>query len=635
MPFANHQLPSIALTQLRSVTQSQFPGEVTVDIATLTHDFAKYVGMECYQYISISMQALYAGLGDWFFRQEAFPHLPDNTQKYLQRYFWGKGKDEQQVKDLILQKRSRLGAYLDELITKYELDKARIVGFTSMFMQNAAIFAMARRLKQRNPQVVTIMGGANCEFPMGKVIAERIEQIDFVFSGPALKNFPEFIRRQLHGEISKCGSIRGVFSKGASQPVSGPDVIGEELNIDTPIELNYDDFIQRFNEYFADTGLKPTVPFETSRGCWWGQKAHCTFCGLNGESMAYRAMKPELAIHQFKSLFQYSGAVNLLEAVDNILPKNYLKEVLPFLQTPSDLQIFYEVKADLSEEEIAVLAKANVKIIQPGIESLATSTLKLMKKGTTAFQNVTFLKMCARHGVNPVWNLLVGFPGEGAEVYRRYLEIIPLLSHLEPPSGAFPVRFDRFSPYHNQAQSYGLDLHPMDFYSSIYPFDEAAMRNFAYYFTDRNLQADYFTTLVEWISQLQAAVSQWQALWKDSTQGLQPRLDFKGDSDLVYDSRSGSAIEYSVGPAGKAILNYLSKPARIDELTKVFSDDLGPDLAGQLERLREKGLVFEEGDRLMSLVLSGERKSREPDSSSDNADVSQLKVLTSLGLSTR
>lgn len=635
MPFANLQLPSIALTQIRSVTQSQFPGEVTVDIAALTHDFTKYVGLECYQYISTSMQALYAGLGDWFFRQEAFPYLPDNTQKYLQRYFWGKGKNEQQVKDLITQKRSGLGAYLDELITRYELDKARIVGFTSMFMQNAAIFAMARRLKQRNPQVVTIMGGANCEFPMGKVIAERIEQIDFVFSGPALKNFPEFVRLQLDGEISKCSSIRGVFSKGASPPVSGSEVIGEELNIDTPIELNYDDFIRRFNEYFADSGLKPIMPFETSRGCWWGQRSHCTFCGLNGASMAYRAMKPELAIQQFNSLFQYSGAVNMLEAVDNILPKNYLKEVLPFLQTPSGLQIFYEVKADLSEEEIAVLAKANVKSIQPGIESLATSTLRLMKKGTTAFQNVNFLKMCARHGVNPVWNLLVGFPGEGAEVYRRYLEIIPLLSHLEPPSGAFPVRFDRFSPYYNQAQSYGLDLHPMDFYSFIYPFDEAAMRNFAYYFTDRNLQADYFTTLVEWISQLQAAVGQWQALWNDSMHGLPPRLDFKGDSDLVYDSRSGSAIEYSVGPAGKAILNYLSKPARIDELTKVFSDEFGPDLAGQIERLREKGLVFEEGDRLMSLVLSGERKTRDPNSPSGAADVSQLKVLTSLGLSTR
>jgi ribosomal peptide maturation radical SAM protein 1 len=607
MPFANLQTPSIALTQIRSIIQAQFPGKVSIDIASVSHDFGKYLGVDRYQYISTSMQALYAGLGDWFFRQQAFPQLPDNTEKYLQRYFWSKSGDEERVKDTIAQMRPKLGAYIDELITKYELDKAQIVGFTSMFMQNAAIFAMAKKLKQRNPEMIIVMGGANCEFPMGRVIAERIEEIDFVFSGPALKSFPEFVQYCLDDEISKCRSIHGVLFKGMSLPTSGAEIIGEELNIDTPIELNYGDFLRKFDEYFANTDLEPVLPFETSRGCWWGQRSHCTFCGLNGVSMAYRAMKPELAIQQFRSLFQYSGTVTMLEAVDNILPKSYLKDVLPFLETPSDMQIFYEVKADLSEGDFAVLAKAKVKHIQPGIESLATSTLKLMKKGTTAFQNVNFLKMCVLYEIKPYWNLLVGFPGEGAEVYRQYLDIIPPLVHLEPPSGVFPVRFDRFSPYYNQAQSYGLDLHPMDFYSFIYPFDEAALQEFAYYFADRNVMAEYFTTVAQWIGKLQAVVTRWQARWKDSKPNL-PRLEFKGDSDIIYDSRSESVVEYPVGPSGKAILNYLSKPTCTEELVKVFSPQYGPDFAQQIEFLKEKNLVFQEGERLISLVVNGERR---------------------------
>jgi ribosomal peptide maturation radical SAM protein 1 len=604
MPFANVKLPSIALTQIRSITQSQLPGKVSINIHSLSHDFAKHLGIDCYQYVSDSMQALYAGLGDWFFRQQAFPQLPDNTEQYLQRYFWGKGAEEQQVKDLVVQKRLNLDAFLDELITKYELDKARIVGFTSMFMQNVASFAMARKLKQRNPQVITVMGGANCEFPMGRVIAERIEQVDFVFSGPALKSFPEFVRYCMDGDMSKCRSIRGVFSIGAQPPTSSAETVGEELSIDTPIELSYEDFMRRFDEYFADTDLEPILPFETSRGCWWGQRAHCTFCGLNGASMAYRSMKPELAIEQIKSLFRYSGSVTLLEAVDNILPKNYLKDVLPLLETPSDMQIFYEVKADLSEEDFAVLAKSNVRQIQPGIESLATSTLKLMKKGTTALQNVNFLKMCALYGIKPEWNLLVGFPGEGEEVYRRYLDVLPLLFHLEPPSGVFPIRFDRFSPYHNQAHSYGLDLHPMDFYSFIYPFDEAALQDFAYYFADRNLQAEYFTTVAQWIGKLNALVNRWRAHWNDSKENLPPRLKFNNDSDIVYDSRSGSAVEYHIRPSEKAILNCLSKPVRIEEIVKSLSAEHGPDVSKQVEFLQEKGLVFQEGERLISLVLN-------------------------------
>src|SRR5215475_1552335 len=101
MPFANIELPSIALTQIKSITQSRFPGKVSVDIASLNHDFAEYLNINRYQYISASMQALYAGLGDWFFRQQAFPQLPDNAGKYLQRYFWGKSDEERQVKDMI------------------------------------------------------------------------------------------------------------------------------------------------------------------------------------------------------------------------------------------------------------------------------------------------------------------------------------------------------------------------------------------------------------------------------------------------------------------------------------------------------------------------------------------------------
>src|SRR5262249_7960108 len=164
MPFANLYLPSIALTQIRSVIQSHFPETVSVEIVFLTHDFAKYVSVDGYQYISNSMQALYAGFGDWFFRKQAFPQLPDNTKEYLQRFYWGKSEEDQQVKALVAQKRPALGAFMDELIAKYELDTAHIVGFTSMFMQNAASFAMAKKLKERNPEMITVIGGANCEF---------------------------------------------------------------------------------------------------------------------------------------------------------------------------------------------------------------------------------------------------------------------------------------------------------------------------------------------------------------------------------------------------------------------------------------------------------------------------------------
>ena len=38
--------------------------------------------------------------------------------------------------------------------------------------------------------------------------------------------------------------------------------------------------------------------FETSRGCWWGERMHCTFCGLNGATMSYRSKSPRRAVDE-------------------------------------------------------------------------------------------------------------------------------------------------------------------------------------------------------------------------------------------------------------------------------------------------------------------------------------------------
>lgn len=89
------------------------------------------------------MDSLNAGLGDWLFRQAAFPDLPDNTEKYFRRYFPAKTPEMELLRKLVQQKRPGLNALLDELISKYDLASAQIVGFPSMFMQNTANFALA------------------------------------------------------------------------------------------------------------------------------------------------------------------------------------------------------------------------------------------------------------------------------------------------------------------------------------------------------------------------------------------------------------------------------------------------------------------------------------------------------------
>ena len=610
MPFAGLQMPSLALTQLKSVVEAEFKDRVAVEILYLNHDFAHYLGIELSQMLTLSSEAHVSDVGDWLFRQVAFPDLPDNTEAYFRRFFPTRTPQIEGMKRTVLQKRQGLDAFMSSLIDKYKIADADIVGFTSMFSQNVASFALARKLKHKNPRLITVIGGANCEAPMGQEIAKNVRSIDFVFSGPGLKSFPEFVAHCMNREFEKCHGIRGVLSRrncGLSTltPLS---VVGEELDIDVPVKLDYSEFLETYRKNFAHANIKPVLLFETSRGCWWGQKAHCTFCGLNGQSMNYRAMSPERALAQFEHLFTYAPYVDRFESVDNIMPKEYMQEVFAKLNPPENVSFFYEVKADLTAEQVEILARAHVKSVQPGVEALNTSTLKLMRKGTSVFQNVRLLKNCVTFDVHPAWNLLIGFPGEREDVYKKYLADIPLLTHLPPPTGVFPVRFDRYSPYFVKAEEYGLDLVPVDYYELIYPFSKESLKNMAYYFTDRNFGADYIKWATKWIGELRAKVSQWQAIWNQNGNS-QPQLFFKenGQSNVVHDSRNGKTSEYDVGELGREVLAYLDdKPKELADLAKKMSHISGFDPAREVAALQAKGLVFQEGERYLNLVLPKE-----------------------------
>lgn len=598
MPFAALQFPSLALTQLKAVTERQFGGRVQVRVLYLNQEFAQYLGVPLYQHVANSVEANTAGFGDWFFRDAAFPGLPDNATEYFQRFFPARDAAFELRRQALLAKRRTLDGFLGRLIARHRLGEDDLVGFTSMFCQNLSSFALATRLKRLNPLVVTVIGGANCETPMGGEIARHVKDIDFVFSGPALVSFPQFVERWLEQDEAGCHRIKGVVSARNTRLrcAGAGDGIGDELTLDHPIDLDYDTFLADLESRFPNAEIEPVLTFETSRGCWWGERAHCTFCGLNGTTMKYRAMPADHAVDQFRRLFEYSPRCRRFESVDNIMPKEFVTDVFPRLTPPEDCTIFYEVKADLARGDMEVLARAGVREIQPGIESLATSTLRLMKKGTTSFQNIAFLKHCLVFGIRPAWNLLVGFPGESEAVYRKYLVDLPLLSHLPPPSGAYPVRFDRYSPYHARPDAYQLDLQPSDFYRFVYPFDERALSSLAYYFTDRSYSAPYQLALSAWINRVREKVDHWKARHDNAHA---PRLVLKTTpaGAVIHDSRDGNPVEHPIEARTRELLEHLNTPRSSEPLR---------DRSREIQWLTDRGLLFVEDGRCMSLVVSEE-----------------------------
>jgi ribosomal peptide maturation radical SAM protein 1 len=600
MPFWQSSMPALSLIQLKSRAADVLRAETAIKIEYVNHDFARWLGAKYYDHIALNGNLLQSGFGDWLFRRIAFPDMPDNTASYSRRYRRAIGAElfDAALDDGPLSS-DRLQAQLEEIISERKLDVADVVGFTSTFAQTVPSLAMARLLRKRRPDQVLVMGGANCEGEMGEALARVTRDLDFIFSGPALVSLPAFLRQIASGRLAE-EPIRGVLPcassrKSRSQPVGIPAVaFGQELPIETPLALDYDDFIVSY-EQLPGEKRPPNLSFETSRGCWWGQKAHCTFCGLNGETMAYRAMPPSMARALMEGLFdRYGDSVKHYNAVDNIMPKEYVRELFENLRPPAGVEIFYETKADLTDAHVKTLASAAVTRIQPGIESLLTSTLKLMRKGTTAFHNIRLLMSCVRHDVTPEWNLLVGFPGETPDTFDIYERLLPNLFHLYPPSGAYSVRFDRFSPYFKNAGDYDLELEPANYYRFCYHYPGDTISRIAYYFQNVNINSSYYEAMAEGLGKIERLAAEWNRRWFEAG-ARKPQL-------ALETTAGGAIVRDGRGPEVKEILldhrhiEVLRACREVVDLSAARSDERA------YEALKMWGLLFEERGRVLSLV---------------------------------
>jgi radical SAM superfamily enzyme YgiQ (UPF0313 family) len=144
----------------------------------------------------------------------------------------------------------------------------------------------------------------------------------------------------------------------------------------------YDDFFERLarSPFRAELSPEVAILFESSRGCWWGAKSHCTFYGLNAATMKFRS-KPAAQVAE--EILDLAARYKILKfvAIDDIIDLKHVRDLLPLLkESDCDLELFYETKANLTKEQVRAFRDAGVIELQPGIESLSTPILRLMRK---------------------------------------------------------------------------------------------------------------------------------------------------------------------------------------------------------------------------------------------------------------
>jgi magnesium-protoporphyrin IX monomethyl ester (oxidative) cyclase len=192
----------------------------------------------------------------------------------------------------------------------------------------------------------------------------------------------------------------------------------------------------------------------------------------------------------------------------------YFKTVLPALKAAgSPYTLMYEIKANLSRDQVRLLSEAGVRWVQPGLESLSDHALKLLNKGTNTRINIQLLKWALEFGIYVTWNILQGVPGDTDDDYAEMAAMIPLLVHLQPPMGLAWIEFERFSVYHTCPERFGLRLAPRKTYAHIYPLTSEQIAQLAYYFEDAGGYAPGNHRGSPGILQLQRMQLEWLFLW--------------------------------------------------------------------------------------------------------------------------
>lgn len=424
-------------------------------------------------------------LGEWVFGSSVFPSDNDLEEDYINYTLHPERVDRsltplspnlvQEAKALrILSKQ-----YIDEWAQVLLADNPKIVAISNVFQQNTAALSLAKKIKEIDPSIYTVLGGANCEGPAGKYIVNNFSFIDAVVNGEAEESFIELVKNILSREIEI--NIPGIITQYSKD--AGPAT--KVVNINSVPIPKFESFFSEFRSLGLHHSIDPEIVFETSRGCWWGQKHHCTFCGINTDRMAFRSKDPLQAIEELKLLSEKYG-VKRVFTTDNIMDQKYYKTFLPLIKNENlDLDIYYELKSNIKEEQLQLLKSSGVYSIQPGIESFSDDVLKLVNKGSRASDNLKLLIQSEEIGLEVCWNLLFGFPGEQAEFYNETIDVIPKLTHLHAPGAAIPFCLIRFSPYHSKPEQYGIrNIKPDPAYKYMFSQNgEDKLLDFAYYFT--------------------------------------------------------------------------------------------------------------------------------------------------------
>jgi len=318
----------------------------------------------------------------------------------------------------------------------------------------------ASSIKALHPRVQTILGGNQVNGEVGNAIMRAFPFLDWVVSGEgemAAVRIMNLLGKKVTRLPPNCSHRSG------SEVVSNPAV-------DKPIDMeqlpspDFDDYVSSYQSYSFQREI--FLSLEIGRGCYYGK---CGFCGFNPLGKSYRRMSDQKVVQTLEHLAKRYGIYKYV-FVDNLMPPDVHKLAKAISHLPFSYEFFLALQATQTPHVIEALAKMGTKAVFIGIESLATSVLKRMHKGSTLFDNILALKETIRRGIAAPYFLLTQFPGETMEEVERTIQVNRLIPHLNMDAMDSPFYIHYGCPAQQSPQLFGLKrIVPKAYYSWLLP----------------------------------------------------------------------------------------------------------------------------------------------------------------------
>jgi radical SAM superfamily enzyme YgiQ (UPF0313 family) len=293
---------------------------------------------------------------------------------------------------------------------------ARVIGFsvhsTSVHFTNA----VSRRLKAKAPDRVVVYGGPQCFRNCAHLsLFDEHPAVDAICLTEAERAFPQFLRQL--AETGRLEPVPGIAVRTASGAVPDPGNPEPVSDLDSLPFADYSIFPEGF--------VRARLGLMTSRGCL----LRCRFCNESPQWNRYRTRSAGSIVAEMRHQKSRYPGIGYLHFNDSLINGN-----MKVLESMCDDLIAQPlgatwggqalIRPQMTSEVISKMKRAGCSMISYGLESGSDTVLKAMGKPYTSALAERVLSDTHALGIYTIFNIIVGFPGEGEKEYLETRDFV-------------------------------------------------------------------------------------------------------------------------------------------------------------------------------------------------------------------